>query len=100
MSHEWHDDNLEGCTDHARQFATSCLRVLEGDRIQPGMQRALAEDIRNVVEDLDRITKLLEDLGPDLPRDSYVQRLEGVVFVQLHQIQQLRKEVARHAAPA
>lgn len=99
MSHK-HADTIEGCAFHARHFARSCRMVLDGDPIPPGMQRALANDIRNVVEDLDRIFKLLVGAVPDQPRDSYVQHLEGVLFVQIHQIQQLRKEVAKHAAPA
>lgn len=101
MTHTWHADTIEACATHAASFAHSCLNVLRGDRINTSMQAALVDDMRDVLEDLERIKDLNIDVT-DQPADrsSYIQHLEGVVFVQLHQIQQLRKEVARHAAPA
>ena len=100
MSHNWHEDTLEDCLIHAQSFTTSVHRMLLGDHISMGMQNAVADDIQNILEDIARCIELHQGGPSEKVRDSYVQHLEGVVFVQLHQIQQLQKEVALHAAPA
>ena len=100
MSHGWHEDTIEGCLSHAESFAASAHRVLQSEHIATDMQTALASDLQNILEDIKRCIELDQDGSPDGPRPPYVQYLEGVVFVQLHQIQQLQKEVARHAASA
>lgn len=102
MPHDWHETDILSCLRHAESFARSAMSVLAGDPVGPSMQSALHSDITDIHEDIIQAQRraLEVDANFESYRPEYVKHLEGVVFVQLHQIQQLRKEVAKHAAPA
>jgi hypothetical protein len=102
MESHYHEDTVPLAWDHVTSLLVSVLKALRSDPDQPlttGMRRAVWGDLKNLQRDVGWLMQNT-DGAPPRPTTPYVQHLEGVVFTQLHQIQQLEKEVRRHAAQA